>query len=103
MTALWVAVVVACLGCYALKLAGLYVGEAALSQPRVQRIAGLLPIAMLAALVAVQLLDRNGSYHVDWRTLAGVGAGVVALLLRRGFLAVLIIAVVVTALLRLTT
>ena len=103
MTALWIAVIVASLGCYALKLAGLYAGEAVLSQPRVQRIATLLPVAMLAALVTVQLLDRDGSYHIDWRTLAGVGAGAIALLLRRGFLVVLVTAVLVTALLRLLT
>ena len=38
---------------------------------------------MLSALVAVELFDGGGRYAVDWRTLAGVAAGVVALLLRR--------------------
>jgi hypothetical protein len=40
---------------------------------------------------------------VDWRTLAGVAAGVLALLLRRGFLEVFLVAIAVTALLRLVT
>ena len=58
---------------------------------------------MLAALVAVQIVDGGGHYHLDWRTLAGVLAGVVALLLRQGFLVVFLVAAVVTALLRLLT
>ena len=56
---------------------------------------------MLSALVAVELFDGGGHYAVDWRTLAGVAAGVIALLLRRGFLEVFLVAIAVTALLRL--
>ncbi len=74
-----------------------------MNQPKVQRVAGLLPAAMLAALVVVQLFDGGGHYAVDWRTLAGVLAGVVALLLRRGFLVVFLVAIGVTAMLRLLT
>jgi len=43
----------------------------------------------------------GGRYALDWRTLAGVAAGVVALLLRRGLLVVFLVAIGVTALLRL--
>jgi branched-subunit amino acid transport protein len=98
---LWVALMVACLGSYLLKLAGLSLPESVLTQPAVQRIARFLPVAMLSALVAVQLLDGGARYAVDWRTLAGVGAGVLALLLRAGFLVVFAVAIGVTALLRL--
>jgi branched-subunit amino acid transport protein len=98
---LWIAVIVAALGSYALKLAGVSLPESVLNHPRVQRVAGFLPIAMLAALVAVQLFDHGGHYGVDWRVLAGVGAGVIALLLRQGVLVVFLVAVTVTALLRL--
>jgi branched-subunit amino acid transport protein len=103
MTALWVAVVVAAVGSYLLKLAGMSLPESVLSHPTVQRVAGFLPIAMLSALVTVELLDGGGRYAVDWRTLAGVAAGVVALLLRRGLLVVFVVAIAVTALLRLVT
>ena len=68
-----------------------------------QRVAGFLPVAMLSALVAVELFDGGGPYAVDWRTLAGVAAGVIALLLRRGLLVVFLVAIGVTALLRLVT
>lgn len=103
MTALWVALIVASLGSYGLKLAGMSLPESVLNQPTVQRIATFLPVAMLSALVAVQLFDGGGSYALDWRTLAGVGAAIVALGLRQGFLVVFLVAVGVTALLRLVT
>jgi branched-subunit amino acid transport protein len=102
-TALWIALVLAAVGSYLLKLAGLSLPESVLNQPRVRNVAHFLPVAMLAALVAVQLADRGGHYAVDWRPLVGVCAGVVALLLRRGLLVVFLVAISVTALLRLLT
>lgn len=103
MTALWAALIVAAVGSYLLKLAGVSLPESVLDHPRVQRVAGLLPVAMLSALVLVQLCDGGGRYSLDWRTLAGVLAAVVALLFRRGLLLVFLVAVVVTALLRLVS
>jgi branched chain amino acid efflux pump len=101
MTPLWLAIIVAAVGCYLLKLAGVSLPESILNHPKVQRVAQLLPIAMLSALVAVELFADGGRYSADWRTLAGVAAGVIALLLRRGFLTVFLIAISVTGLLRL--
>jgi len=98
---LWVPVLLACAGSYLIKLAGLSLPSSVLADPRVQRVTTLLPVAMLSALVCVQLVDGGGHYALDWRVVAGVAAGAVALLLRRGFLVVFVVAVVVTALLRL--
>jgi branched-subunit amino acid transport protein len=98
---LWVALIIACLGSYALKLAGVSLPESVLNHPTVQRVAGFLPVAMLSALVAVELFDGGGGYLVDWRTLAGMAAAVVALLLRAGVLVVFMVAISVTAILRL--
>ena len=103
MTVLWVALIVASVGCYLLKLAGVSLPTSVLNRPIVQRVAEFLPLAMLAGLVAVLLVDGGGHYAVDWPTLAGVGAAVVALLLRRGFLVVFFSAIAVTALLRLVS
>jgi branched-subunit amino acid transport protein len=103
MTPLWLAIIIAAVGCYLLKLAGVSLPESVLNHPKVQRVAQFLPIAMLSALVAVELVDGGGRYSLDWRTLAGVAAGVIALLLRRGFLVVFLVAIGVTALLRLVT
>jgi len=102
-TSLWLSVVLAAVGCYLLKLAGVSLPESILNHPKVQRVAQFLPVAMLSALVAVELFDGGRRYALDWRILAGVTAGVIALLLRRGFLVVFLVAIGVTALLRLIT
>jgi branched-subunit amino acid transport protein len=101
MTTLWAAIIAASLGCYGLKLAGVSLPGPVLSHPRVQRIAGLLPIAMLTALVVTDLFDANGRYAADWHTLAGVGAGAIALRFCRSPLVVFLVAIAVTALLQL--
>lgn len=101
MTPLWTALLIAALGCYALKLIGVSVPASVLSRPRVQRIASLLPVGMISALVVVELLDDGGRYGWDWATGVGVGVGALALLLRQGVLVVFLVAVVATALLRL--
>lgn len=100
---LWLAVIIAAVGCYALKLAGLSIPKSFLERDDVQRVAAFLPVAMLAALVATESLDGGGQLSVDWRLLAGVGAGVVALVLRRGFLVVIVVAAATTAILRALT
>ena len=97
---MWAAVLLACAGCYLLKLAGLSLPERVLSHPTVERIADLIPVALLAALVAVQVMADGTSLTVDARVL-GLGFAVVALLLRMPFLVVVVGAAVVAALARL--
>lgn len=97
---MWLAIVVAALGCYALKLAGLSLPSAVLAHPVVERVADLIPVALLAALIAVQVWSEHGSLVVDART-AGLAFAVVALLLRAPFLVVVVGAAVTAALVRL--
>lgn len=92
---------VASLGCYGLKLVGVSLPESVLAHARVQRIAALLPVAMLSALIVTDLFDYNRRYSADWHTLAGVTAGAVALWRGRSLLFVFVLAIVTTALLRL--
>ena len=99
---IWVAVIVASIGCYLLKLAGLSLPASLLERPEVQRVAALLPVALLAALVAVQTFGEDGRLVVDLR-LAGLGAGVIALVLRAPFLVVIVVAAATTAVLRAVT
>lgn len=54
MTGIWVAVLATAAGCYLLKLTGLTVPRSVLDNPRVRRFAELVPVALLAALTAVQ-------------------------------------------------
>jgi branched-subunit amino acid transport protein len=100
----WLAVLVCAAGCYLLKLAGMSVPSRVLERPVVRRLADLVPIALLAALIAVQVFtgtDRHGqpALTVDAR-LAGLGAALVALLLRAPFLVVAFVGVLTAALLR---
>lgn len=100
---LWGTVLAASVGCYGLKLAGVSLPQSLLGHPRVQRVAGLLPIAMLSALVVTDLFDSNRHYTVDWHLLAGVEAGAAALWRGRSLLVVFVVAVAVTATLRTIT
>ncbi|MER6830073.1 AzlD domain-containing protein [Streptosporangium sp. NPDC000563] len=97
---IWWAVVITCAACYALKLAGLSAPRRVLDHPGVQRFATLVPVALLAALIAVQTFGEGQALHLDWPRTAGMGAAVVALLLRAPFLVVLAAAALVTAALR---
>ncbi|MEU8360979.1 AzlD domain-containing protein [Nonomuraea sp. NPDC048882] len=97
---LWWAIAVVCAGCYALKLAGLAAPRKVLDHPMVRRFAELVPVALLAALIAVQMFTEDGALRFDPARAAGLGAAVVALLLRAPFLVVLAAAAAVTALVR---
>lgn len=98
--AAWGAVLAASVACFAIKLAGQSVPQRWLARPAVQRVAALLPVALLAALVAVQAFTGEGGRLVLDARAAGLGAGVVALLLRAPFLVVVVVAAVTAALLR---
>jgi branched-subunit amino acid transport protein len=101
---IWLAVIGCGVGCYLLKLAGMSVPERALSHPVVRRTADLLPVVLLAALIAVQVFVSKGpdgpELSIDAR-LAGLAAAFVALLLRLPFLVVVIAAALTAALIRL--
>ncbi|MEU1621354.1 AzlD domain-containing protein [Streptomyces sp. NPDC005722] len=98
----WIAVGVTALGCYAVKLLGLSVPAGFLERPVVRRLAALLPIALLAALTALQTFGDGRALVLDARA-AGLAAAGVALLLRAPFLVVVAVAVVVTGALRTVT
>lgn len=101
---LWASVLGCSVGCYLLKLLGLSVPERVLDRPVVRRVAGLVPVALLAALVAVQTLaagDRAGQHVVLDARLAGLAVAVAALMARLPFLAVVVLAGTTAALVRL--
>ncbi|MEO3790009.1 AzlD domain-containing protein [Nonomuraea sp. B10E15] len=100
---LWWAIAALCAGCYALKLAGLAAPQRVLEHPVVSRFAELVPVALLAALIAVQMFTEEGGLRFDPARTAGLGAAVIALLLRAPFLVVLASAAAITALVRIFT
>jgi len=95
----WTAVLAAAALCYALKLAGWLVPPRLLEDPRVRRAAVLLPVALLAGLVVVQVASDGSSLVLDARA-AGLAAGAAALLLRAPFLVVVLAAAATAAVLR---
>jgi hypothetical protein len=97
----WLAIGLGCAGCYALKVAGVSVPTRVLTHATVQRIAALLPIAMLAALAAVQTFADGKHLQLDARVY-GVGAAIVAIRFRAPFIAVVVIAAATSALVRAT-
>ena len=97
---MWTAVLVASIVCAALKTVGYLIPPKWVEAPRPLRIADLLTVALLAALVAVQTVGDGQAIVVDARVPAIlVAAGL--LLLRAPFLVVVVAAAFVAALLRL--
>ncbi|MCC2335264.1 AzlD domain-containing protein [Cellulomonas wangsupingiae] len=100
MSALWGAVLLASLACLAIKLAGHVLPEHWLAQPRVARVAALVTVALLSALVAVQTATAGDRLVVDAR-LPALGVAAVALALRAPFVLVVVLAAATAAGLRL--
>jgi branched-subunit amino acid transport protein len=99
---MWTTVLIAAAGCYLLKLAGLSVPPRWLEGERFQRVAMLVPIALLAALIATQTFGDGKALTVDARA-AGLAVAGGAVAARAPFLVVVVLASGVTALLRAIT
>ncbi|MET8884902.1 AzlD domain-containing protein [Streptomyces rubiginosohelvolus] len=95
----WIAIGLTVAGCYLAKLLGLLVPAGVLERPLVQRMAALLPVALLAALTAQQTFGDGQQLVLDARA-AGLGAAALALVFRVPFLIVVGAGVVVTAVVR---
>ncbi|MEO6701931.1 MAG: AzlD domain-containing protein [Jatrophihabitantaceae bacterium] len=98
----WLAVLAGTAGCYLAKLAGLSLPPRLLANARVQRVAALLPVALLAALASTQTVTTGTSIVLDART-AGLAVAVLAVLRRAPFIVVVAAAVLSTSLVRLVS
>lgn len=96
---IWSAVLLTAAGCYGLKAAGWLAPTSVLQRPMVRAAAALLPVALLAALVVVQVLGSGRSLAVDSR-LAALAAGAACLWLRLPFLLMVVVAAGTAAALR---
>ena len=96
----WAAVIAAAVACYALKLAGLVLPERWLQNRRVQRTVTLIPIGLLAALIATGTFATGQRLVIDVRAVSLLVA-VAAVLLRAPFLVTVAAAGATAALLRL--
>jgi branched-subunit amino acid transport protein len=96
----WAAILVGAASCYLVKLAGLSVPQGILQDRRVQRVAELLPVAVLAALIAIQTFSQGHHLSVDARA-GGLMAAAAGLLSRAPFIVIVLVAAATTALIRL--
>lgn len=97
----WTAIAVLAAGAYAFKALGLALGGRRLPDS-LNACIGLLPAALLPALIAVQTLTTEDRWVVDARA-AGVGAAIVAAWRRAPFPVVILLGAAVTAGLRAAT
>ena len=97
---MWVTVLAAGLLAYAVKLGGYLVPRRVLQVPWVDRVVPLLTVALLSSLVITQGFLAQGVPTLDARA-AGLAVAVVALVLRAPFLAVVALAALTAALVRL--
>jgi branched-subunit amino acid transport protein len=96
---IWAAIILGSLGCWAEKLLGYLVPASTLRNPWIMRVATLIPVALLAALVAVQTFGNGQTLTLDARA-AGLAVAIIALIMRAPFLVVILVAAVTAALLR---
>jgi branched-subunit amino acid transport protein len=96
----WIVIVVVGAGTMAFKAAGPVLLGSRELPPRVAAVVAVLAPAMLAALVVTQTVGGDREIVIDAR-LAGVVAGGIAVWLRAPLLAVMLVAAVTAALIRL--
>jgi fluoride ion exporter CrcB/FEX len=92
----WFWVLLACAGCYALKLAGYLVPLAWVEHPVVSRAMTAMTVGLLASLVTLNTVTADGRLVLDSRLL-GLAAAVIALRLRAPYLVVVLVGAVATA------
>lgn len=96
---LWIAIVVSAALCYGWKYAGLSVPDRVLVHPQTAKVVDLIPIALLAALISVQVFARETTIVIDAR-LAGLAVAGAMLLVRAPFLVVVFGAALAAAAIR---
>ncbi len=95
----WTVIVIASALIYCLKAAApLLLGERRLPG-WLTRLTTLMPAALLAALVAVSTFASSKQLHLDARVV-GLGAAAIALWRRQGFVVVVVVAALATAVTR---
>lgn len=96
---MWWALITACLGCFALKYAGMSIPQRVLEAPAVRQLSLLLPIGLLAALAATQTMADGTRLVIDAR-LVGVLVAIVAIRLKMPFIVVVALAAATAVLAR---
>lgn len=96
---MWTAVVIASLGAYLEKLAGFLLPARFLNSRAVRHTAELLPVALLAAIVAVQALTSGRAIMLDARV-PGMAVAFILIWKRANFLVMVVLSMLTTAAVR---
>jgi hypothetical protein len=96
---LWLGILLASLAVYSWKILGFMVPSSILNNPTVSRIANLLTVALLAALLGVQGLTAGGEIVLDAR-IPAIGVAAILLYLRAPFVIMVAASALVAALIR---
>lgn len=97
---IWLGILIASAAVYSWKILGFLVPSSVLNHPTVSRIASLLTVALLAALLGVQGLTAGGQIELDAR-IPAIGVAAILLYFRAPFVVMVAAAALVAALLRL--
>lgn len=97
---LWLGILIASAAVYSWKILGYLVPSSVLNHPTISRIANLLTVALLAALLGVQGLTGGGEISFDAR-IPAIGVAAVLLYFRAPFVVMVAASAAVAALLRL--
>ena len=97
---LWLGILIASAAVYSWKILGFMVPSSVLNNPTISRIANLLTVALLAALLGVQGLTGGGEIEFDARVPA-IGVAAVLLYFRAPFVVMVAASAIVAALIRL--
>ncbi len=96
---LWLGILLASLAVYSWKILGFMVPSSILNNPTVSRIANLLTVALLAALLGVQGMTAGGEIVMDAR-IPAIGVAAILLYLRAPFVVMVAASALVAALIR---
>lgn len=97
---LWIGILVASAAVYSWKIIGYMVPSSVLNNPTISRIANLITVALLAALLGVQGLTSSGDIAFDAR-IPALGVAAILLYFKAPFVVMVATSALVAALLRL--
>jgi hypothetical protein len=97
---LWIGILIASVAVYSWKILGYMVPSSVLNNPSISRIASLLTVALLSALLGVQGLTSGGEIVFDAR-IPALGVAAVLLYFRAPFVVMVAASALVAALFRL--
>lgn len=98
--AIWIGILIASAAVYSWKIIGYMVPSSVLNNPTISRIANLITVTLLAALLGVQGLTAEGDIAIDARVPA-LGVAAILLYFKAPFVVMVATSALVAALLRL--